>query len=302
MAAVIRSFGYAETVVSAARPSPGPTTTDPSPTIGPAPRPTLSSFIDEIERSIQSQVLAVASGNRDGLRVLEATDVRGLRFRAVFIAGMIEGSFPLRTGHDWLYPHEERERLKQYGIFLEDISPDTLLKEEHYFYQAACRATDRLYLTRPLALSDGAETVTSYYVEELRRAIAPAELEVKQIRADIDARDPFAASSVAELAPSLIRQAEAGGHHAREAKLPQSLTTDLLSRAAERGYISPSARHRIDIEHQRHGGWFGPFDGEITNNDLRLMLARHFGSDHVYSASRLSTYGNCAFRFFGNRV
>jgi len=32
------------------------------------------------------------------------------------------------------------------------------------------------------------------------------------------------------------------------------------------------------------------------------MLERHFGPDHVYSASRLSTYGNCAFRFFGNRV
>ena len=32
------------------------------------------------------------------------------------------------------------------------------------------------------------------------------------------------------------------------------------------------------------------------------MLARHFGPEHVYSASRLSTFGNCAFRFFGNRV
>src|SRR6266704_1558114 len=103
-------------------------------------------------------------------------------FRAVFIAGMIEGSFPLRTGHDWLYPPEERERLKQYGVVLEDISSDTLLKEEHYFYQAACRATDRLYLTRPLALNDGSETVASYYLEELKRAIVPAELLVKQIR------------------------------------------------------------------------------------------------------------------------
>ncbi len=262
----------------------------------------LSSFIDEVERCLNSQTLSIGAPNRDGLRVLEATDVRGLSFRAVFIAGMIEGGFPLRTSRDWLYPHEERVRLQKHGIFLEDISTDTLLKEEHYFYQAACRATDRLYLTRPLALSDGAETVASYYIEELRRAIAPTEIEVKQIRGDVDARDPFAASSAAELGTVLVRQAEAGGHDARGTKLPQSLAGDLLSRAAERGYISPSAQHRIDIEHQRHGGWFGPFDGEITNDDLRLMLARHFGSEHVYSASRLSTYGNCAFRFFGNRV
>src|SRR5256885_15351344 len=94
-----------------------------------------------------------------GLRVLEATDVRGLRFRAVFIAGLVEGGFPLRASRDWIYPHEERERLKQFGLTLEDISPTTLLKEEHYFYQAACRATDRLYLLRPLLTEDGSETV-----------------------------------------------------------------------------------------------------------------------------------------------
>ena len=54
----------------------------------------------------------------------------------MFIAGLVEGGFPLRASRDWIYPHEERERLKEYGLTLEDISPATLLKEEHYFYQA----------------------------------------------------------------------------------------------------------------------------------------------------------------------
>jgi len=31
-------------------------------------------------------------------------------------------------------------------------------------------------------LNDGSETVASYYIEELRRAIAPASIEVKPIR------------------------------------------------------------------------------------------------------------------------
>ncbi len=88
----------------------------------------LSHFIDEVERSLAAQVLTLNLANQDGLRVLEATDVRGLRFRAIFIAGMIEGGFPLRASRDWLYPHEERVRLQKQGIFLEDISTDTLLK------------------------------------------------------------------------------------------------------------------------------------------------------------------------------
>ena len=85
-------------------------------------------------------------------------------------------------------PHEERDRLSEYGLTLEDISPNTLLKEEHYFYQVACRATERLYLTRPLMLEDDSETVASYYIDELRRAIAPFRLETEIIRRDYDGK------------------------------------------------------------------------------------------------------------------
>ena len=303
ISAAVRSFEYASEVVSAARPSArAANEIQPSPNDGLLTRVLLPVFIDEVERCLKSQTLSVGAPNRNGLRVLEATNVRGLAFRAVFVAGMIEGGFPLRTSRDWLYPHEERVRLQKHGIFLEDISTDTLLKEEHYFYQSACRATERLYLTRPLALNDGAETVASYYIEELRRAIAPATIEVKQIRGDIDAQNLFEASSRAELGALLVRQAETSDHREDHAKVPQPIAEKVLSMAESEGHISASARKRIGIEHARHGNRFSPYDGEITNDDLRQMLADHFGPDHVYSASRLSTYGNCAFRFFGNRV
>jgi ATP-dependent helicase/nuclease subunit B len=290
LAATVRSFAYAADAVSDARPAP-------------ATAIPLSSFIDEVERCLNSQVLAIGGGDRDGLRVLEATDVRGLRFRAVFIAGMIEGGFPLRAARDWLYPHEERERLKKYGVVLEDISSDTLLKEEHYFYQAACRATDRLYLTRPLAGADGNETVASYYIEELKRALAPAELTTSQIRGDIDTQDLRRASTVSELSTFLVRRAEREVQDStRQGTSNSGPIADLLSAAKSRGYISESALRRVEVERRRNGPWFGPFDGEISNVDLRAMLARHFGPEHVYSASGLSTYGNCSFRFFASRV
>ena len=316
-AAAVKSFDYASQVVSEARPR-GPlpgspagvgrlgraiTETGPLLTRGLLTPVTLSSFVDEVERSLRSQVLATGAADRDGLNVLEATDVRGLRFRAVFIAGMIEGGFPLRAARDWLYPHEERERLKKFGVVLEDISSDTLLKEEHYFYQAACRATDCLYLTRPLAGADGNETVASYYIEELKRAIAPAQLETEQIRGDLDTQDLSRASTASELSTFLVRGAERRGQDSVAAKSSQTKEfKDLLSRAQSRGYISESALRRVEIERERNGSWFGPFDGEISNVDLRAMLARHFGAKHVFSASGLSMYGNCSFRFFASRV
>ena len=56
------------------------------------------------------------------------------------------------------------------------------------------------------------------------------------------------------------------------------------------------------IELQRNSQSFGSFDGQITNTDLQGMLRKHFGPEYVYSASGLSAYGNCAFRFFAARV
>ncbi len=263
----------------------------------------LPTFIEEVRRSLGSQSQLLGPADARGVRVLEATDVRGLRFRAVFIAGLVEGGFPLRASRDWIYPHEERERLKHYGLTLEDISPATLLKEEHYFYQAACRATERLYLSRPLSLEDDSETVASYYVDELRRAIAPLEIKSETIRRDYDGRNLELVSTTSELNVALVRQQE---RHAspveRKSVLPHPRIRGLLTLARNDGFLSNSALRRIEIERERAGFSFGPYDGEITDPQLLALLNKKFGPHFVHSASGLSVYGNCAFRFFGQRV
>ena len=263
----------------------------------------LATFIEEVRRSIGSQTCVIGGADERGLRVLEATDVRGLRFRAVFIAGLVEGGFPLRASRDWIYPHEERERLKHYGLTLEDISPATLLKEEHYFYQAACRATERLYLSRPLNLADDSETVASYFVDELRRAIAPLELSTETVRRDYDGRNLAEVSRPGELNLALVRQQER--HIQRGEKLellPEPRIKRLLTLARNDGYLSESALRRIEIERERAGKFFGPYDGQITDPRLVALLGQKFGPDFLHSASGLSLYGNCAYRFFGQRV
>jgi ATP-dependent helicase/DNAse subunit B len=263
----------------------------------------LATFLQEVRRSLAAQSQIFGAPDRNGLRVLEATDVRGLRFRAVFIAGLIEGGFPLSASRDWIYPHEERDRLREYGLTLEDISPNTLLKEEHYFYQVACRATERLYLTRPLMLGDDSETVASYYIDELRRAIAPRRLETEIIRRDYDGKNLDDASTTTEMKVGLVRQQERHLHRgAKGSLLPQPRITRLLALARNDGFLSDAALRRIDIERERAGPFFGRYDGEITDPDLLHLMKLKFGSDFVHSASSLSVYGNCPYRFFAQRV
>ena len=264
----------------------------------------LTTLLGEVAHALDVEVSIGTTTERGGLRVLEATDVRGLRFRAVFVAGLVEGGFPLRASRDWIYPHEERERLKRdYDLSLEDISPATLLKEEHYFYQAACRATEKLYLSRPLLLDDGTETVGSYYLNELARAIKPFRLESVPVRRDFDGTEIFAASTVSELTVSLIRQDERHRHLAgRDGLQPTAVISELANRAHEERYLEQSTIRRIAIERERAGKRFGAYDGQITTPELLAMLRERFGTDYVHSASGLSTYGNCSYRFFANRV
>ncbi|HEV8367682.1 MAG TPA: PD-(D/E)XK nuclease family protein [Pyrinomonadaceae bacterium] len=263
----------------------------------------LPTFIAEVRRSLNAQSQLLGPADRGGLRVLEATDVRGLKFKAVFIAGLVEGGFPLRASRDWIYPHEERERLKKYGLTLEDISPATLLKEEHYFYQVACRTTERLYLSRPLVLEDDSETVASYYVNELRRAIWPNEIAAEVIRRDYEGKNLEGVSNSSELNVSLVRQQERYLHRGpKHALLPQPRIKRLLTLARNDGFLSDTALRRIEIERERAGSHFGPYDGEITDPHLLALLQRKFGADFVHSASGLSVFGNCAYRFYAQRV
>jgi len=263
----------------------------------------LATFIEEVRRCLGSQSQLFGAADARGLRVLEATDVRGLRFRAVFIAGLLEGGFPLRASRDWIYSHEERERLKVYGLTLEDISPATLLKEEHYFYQTACRATERLYLSRPLLLEDDSETVASYYIDELRRAVAPLKIEVETIRRDYEGKNLKEVSTTGELDVALVRQQERHIHRGEKRELlPQPRIKRLLTLARNDGFLSDSALRRIEIERERASQLFGPYDGEITDPHLIALLNQRFGPDFTHSASGLSVYGNCAYRFFAQRV
>lgn len=264
---------------------------------------TLATLLEETMRCARAQSLMIGSSDPGGLKVLEVTDIRGLRFRALFIAGLVEGGFPLRASRDWIYPHEERERLKQYGLTLEDISPNTLLKEEHYFYQAACRATERLYLSRPAVLEDGSETVASYYIEELARAIGTERVKKETVRRDFDGRTMFESSRQSELATLLIRQEERLRHRAQSrGNYPKALVERLITEAGKSGILSDDARRRVAIERQRGGRGFGKFDGVIGDASLLARIGKRYGAGHVFSASELSLYGRCPFKYFAEKV
>ena len=264
---------------------------------------TLGDFLKSVLGCLRGINIETRPAGRRGVPVLAATDVRGLRFRAMFIAGLVEGRFPIRPRHDWIYPHEERARLKTYGLTLEDTSPNSLLKEEHYFYQAACRTTERLYLTRPMVSADGSETVESYYINELRHALLPQVVETLTVRAGTDANNLFQSSTPGELVLAVSRkQEELHLQHDRSDDNPSEFIELVGDWMRVQGYQSSDSVRRIAVARQRATGPFSNFDGRITNPALIRLLRERFGADHVFSASELGLYGKCPFKHFAERI
>jgi ATP-dependent helicase/DNAse subunit B len=277
----------------------------------------LTEFRDEIGRSLEIVSLRVQPETFGAVRVLEVTDMRGLHFPVVFQLGMVEGTFPMRGKGDWIYPAAEREQLKEYGLTLEDISPATIRKEEHYFYQVACRATERLYLTRPDADSMETETVESYFLEEIRRAfpVRFGEDSPNILRSPKGYDGSFLPE--ASTARELVRAVAAAENRRERGEVVlfhESVVFDsdvlndaekveiLFKHSLRAEYLKPGTNRRLGIEKFRTGVEFTPFDGRVEADDLRIGLADRFGPARIFSATEMNEFGNCAYRFFAARV
>jgi superfamily I DNA/RNA helicase len=269
-------------------------------------RLTRAEFRSDLHRAMEAHKMIVAPETEGAVRVLAATDVRGMTFAAVFVLGLVEGEFPERARGDWIYPQSERDNLKEAGLALEDISPEESLRaEEHYFYQVACRATGRLYLCRPLAGDDDAETIPSYFLAEIERAIGGPTREARATPG-FNAELLCEATTAAELARSVARARRIAEDEPARCPAPRAVLDALARFAMQRRpgaapILTASAERRIDVEHRREIGGFDEYDGLVANDLLRHRLAHAFAA-HVFSASELNEFGNCGYRFFLKRV
>lgn len=254
-------------------------------------------------KNLLSHLLARASlltqrGDPGGVFVLEVTRARALPFRAVFVAGLTEGRFPQSAPRDWVYPSKEREILANAGLFLESLSPTEFRqKEAHFFYQAVCQATERLYLSYPRVVGDNEETIPSSFIEDVRqvyRVDNESTINVEYLTASTMKLDRV--STPIELARAVLT---------RLWQMPREdepLLLELYNASLDERILRPSVFARLDIEAQRDGPMFGPFDGLLGDPAILRQLRQRFSRERIYSASQFNTYGACPFQFFAQRI
>ncbi len=258
---------------------------------------TIEQFRDLITHLLQRTPFRIERGDPGGVQLLEVTQSRGLPFRAVFIVGLIEGVFPQSPIRDWIYPYQERQRLAEAGLYLEDLSPKLFqAKEEHFFYHAACQATERLILTYPRADAAGEQNVVSSFIEEVRRVYRHEGESVVPIQ--WRQPNPYEVRTVTSW-PTLGRAVLASLYQTTP---DDALVLHLYNRALEAGILTEPVFARLRMEAERRGSRFGPFDGLLGDEVIRQQLRARFGPRRVYSPSQLNTYGRCPFQFFCQRI
>lgn len=199
------------------------------------------------------------------LRVFEA---RGLRYKAIAVLGLAEGLFPEIEREDPFLGEEVRDELGLEGRVGRE--------QRGIFYQIITRADEQLFVTRPYLAEDGEYWEASPYWSEVRDLIegSPITLRHESPRAMSDAGSPE----------------ELLFWGVRRAGLPPRFVEELAPRWE---YL----RHARDVLQARVGRTpEGPFDGVAVG--LSSILSDHYGSGHLWSSSRLETYGGCPYRFF----
>jgi ATP-dependent helicase/nuclease subunit B len=227
-----------------------------------------------------------------GVSVLNATAARGLSYRALFVAGMNEGVFPRSIREDAFMRDYDREVLERdlgYKISQKLAGYD---EERLIFALLASSTQERLYCSFQRSDESGRVLAPSWYLIELKRALAgagaeqivehtfPRSLEHKAASKPFDREDLLLPEELAirlslsgKDAQSLIEQADLSPH-----LFEQGLRTI----------------ERIDLSTER----LHDFDGMIA---APAEYWQHV-SERGLSPTALELYARCPFQYFARQV
>ena len=206
---------------------------------------------------------------------------RGLSFHAVALLGLCEGEFPRQPPRDPLLREPDRELLAARGVALavRDGGDEVTL-----FYEAVTRARRQLLATRAYLADDGQPWEPSPYWQQLQRR---SQGEPVRIRSAALLPLPDAASE-AEFLAALAAVGEGPTAVSYQDRLPEIAALVAGWQNVQAGAAVLAARMADQAR--------GPYEGDLSG--LGAQLARRYGPERPWSASRLESYAVCGFAFF----
>ena len=240
--------------------------------------------VEELTDALNSLSFNEAESVRGGVTFTDAVRARGLQFKAVFLLGMNEKSFPQIVPEDPVFRDRYRYLLRDVLGYWVNQKLERVDEERLLFFAAATAAREKLYALYARTGSDGKESVPSVYLAELARAARLTWTAEEAPR--VSGRISEQIASVApefltpkELSFSVILQPESARENYRQA----GLLTDEISR-------SLSAAHAL-----AETGDPNLFDGFISAG-AEIFARANDGAG--FSPSALQELAACPMKYF----
>lgn len=225
-------------------------------------------------------------------------DLRQRRVEHLFVAGMTQSAYPPQHHERVLYPEPDRVGAAGGGAFDLRTRADREASEAFIFHEAISAATRRLSLSYSDQAGHDELVLPSAYLQEVARLVDQCG-ELPRRRKSPSQRDLLEAIGIRRLregvlnrlfdtASESVDEQLAGGY-----RVVCDLDGEMLRRAAA-GAFAEYARYTREP--------FDRYDGVLDAPDVVAAVRAEWGVEHTFSASQLSAYGKCPFRFFAERV
>jgi ATP-dependent helicase/nuclease subunit B len=231
-------------------------------------------FVTDLQSTLTAARLdEPRAARKNAVYIGKMTEARASRFAAVVLMGFSEGIFPAVENPDPFLDEGARRDL--------GLEPRLGRDQVGTFYQAFTRAEKRLLLTRPYLSEDGESWEASPYWDSAQSLL---DQNARQKISQNLRRPQCDAASSQELLFWAVQ----------EGRLAYGADPELAARWQD------LQAARDVLEARRAGLAAGPYEGDAAQ--IAGGLAAHYGVDHVWSASRLETYGSCPLHFYVQHV
>jgi ATP-dependent helicase/nuclease subunit B len=252
---------------------------------------TLDEFSQTFQRWLERSTVVEDRRNRAGVWILTAAGARGLRFRALFLIGMNEGVFPRTIREDAFLRDHDRE------VFERDLGYKVSSKlaafdEEKLLFSLLVGAVrERLYCSFQRADESGRTLAPSWYLDELKRALAGAGRKIESITIPRSVTEKAAVSPFDH--PESLLPSELAIRVTLNGQDPSALI-DITSPLSAIYKYGRKLIGELDLSNSSllaYDGLVGQFD------DFWKRFA-----ERGLSPTALETYARCPFQFFARHV
>jgi ATP-dependent helicase/nuclease subunit B len=245
----------------------------------------LNEFVLSVHRAVDVARLPSPNLQGCGVQVLDAMAARGLSFRALYVLGMNEKSFPRFIQEDAFLRDAVRHMLEQ-DVGCKVQTKISGYEEERLLFALLCRsAREQLTLSYQRADGTGRPLVPSGYVEDLCRELSITPYAIPR-------RPAARFATLSQYRPDCLTESELATRCLLERLVPSALCSRY------QGGVLLEQSVAVLQAHERMERRLGAYDGLIgeASDYWETVLGRGL------SPSALERYATCPFQFFATSV